>query len=299
MKLSCPVLAIAALCIVVTACGTTEPSAPAGGAQVATTGAPAAKTCARWLRDDAVAPDLAAAVAALRAKLDRDFPTMNVSVGTDHASPPRIRLHVTDRRDQIEAAARSVLDPMMASRLVVELVRDDPQSSNEQVFTQVVEFLTTGPVPMTGMGISVGLEIVIELNSETHACELADALAQRFPADPVFVKVWPPASLAEEGKSFFGTWFLSDPAVSHDDRLRLDLSRDGTFQMRDNCNYKTGRWAIENNAADTISFRDAAITAIACPTRPDTLGMPRRAQINAVAELVVEQINQRLLTYTR
>jgi hypothetical protein len=290
-----------AICAVLTACGTSEPTtASARDGQTATTDVPAADGCERWLRDDVVAPELAAAADAVRAKLDRDLPLMDHYVLIDHATPPRIRVQVTDHRDEIEAAARAVLDPRLASRLMVELVRADPLSSTNQLFAQVGEFLKTSPAPRSEIGmVSLSLEIMIELNLETHACELADAIAQRFPADPVFVKVWPPASLADEGKDFFGAWYLSDAAVSLDDRLQLELKTDGTFQMRDRCNYKTGRWRIERNAAKTLMFTDVAITAMACPSRPDILDIPRRAQINTRGDLLIEQTTGSPLTYTR
>ena len=117
--------------------------------------------------------------------------------------------------------------------------------------------------------------------------------------DPVFVKVWPPASLADEGKDFFGTWLLSDTAVSQGERLQLELRTDGTVQMRDRCNDKSGRWRIDHNAATTITFTDVAITAMACPNRPDVLDVPCRAQIAANGELLVEETTGRQLAYTR
>jgi len=292
---------VAAIGVIASACGSAEPTSTATrDVAPASTTAPTDDGCGRWLRDDVVAPDLAAAADAVRAVLGRDFPLVPPSVQIDHATPPRIRVQVSGQRDEIEADARAAIDPKLAARLLVELIQADPQSRMNQVFAQLGEFLKTSPAPLSDIGtVSLGIEIIIELNRETHACELADAIAQRFPTDPVFVKVWPPASLADEGNDFFGMWLLSDTAVSRGERLQLELRTDGTFQMRDRCNYKAGRWRIDHNATKTIAFTDVAITAMACPSRPDVLDVPRGAQIDTNGELLVEETAGRRLVYTR
>ena len=207
-------------------------------------------------------------------------------------------MHVTGHLAETDVAARAAIDPKFASRVVVEFVQPDP--SMDLLLTEVFEFLRTGPVPVTSMSaVNRGFELIIELKSETHACEVADAIAQRFPNDPVYVVVWPPARLADDGVPFFGLWWLSEGAPPQVDRLQLELKADGTFTMRDRCNYRTGRWRVDHDAVKTITFIDVAVTAMACATRPDILESPRTARIDTRGELLVEQITGKALAYTR
>src|SRR5258708_1613600 len=98
------VFAAAAIAWVSAACGPSESTTAVTSrdVQVATTSSASSSGCARWLRDDVVAADLAAAVDAVRTMLDRDFALTHAYVKIDHATPPRIRVEVIDHRDEIE-----------------------------------------------------------------------------------------------------------------------------------------------------------------------------------------------------
>jgi hypothetical protein len=203
-----------------------------------------------------------------------------------------------------EVAARTNTD---ASQHCGRWVRTDTDASslgqvprvltNDQLLTQVFEFVKGTSVPLTSITFSTTTSgVVVELDNETHACALGLALAQRFPQDAVFVKVWPPATLAEEGKPYFGTWWMIDATQPQADRLQLELRADGTFTMADRCNSKTGRWRTGD--ADTIAFSDVAVTLKGCIGRSDVLAAPLAARIDK-GDLRVEQSGGPVLVYSR
>jgi heat shock protein HslJ len=174
-----------------------------------------------------------------------------------------------------------------------------PRQSPEQLLAEVVQLLKAGPVPLTSVTMRTGTQIVVELDSETHACEIATAIALAFPDDPVFVTAWPPASLAEEGNPFFGTWRLAAGAPLPARGSTLELKPDGTFIMMDLCNYKGGRWQVDNGDGRTITFVDVVVTAKACPEHPDMLDLPRSAELDSNGDLRVEQRSNPPLGYSR
>jgi hypothetical protein len=113
----------------------------------------------------------------------------------------------------------------------------------------------------------------------------------------VFVKVWPPATLAEEGKPFFGAWWLLDATQPPVERLQLELRANGTFSMADRCNFKTGRWRT-GPGAETITFIDVAVTLKGCIGRSDVIVAPRAAHIDK-GDLHVEQSGGPEVVYSR
>ena len=108
-------LVVATIGVIASACGSAQSTSTATRDVPPVSTAPRTPAeCERWLQDDVVAPDLAAAADAVRAARGRDFPGAEQSVQIDHATPPRIRVQVTGQRDEIEAAARAAIDPKLA-----------------------------------------------------------------------------------------------------------------------------------------------------------------------------------------